>query len=357
MTAVDETDLLSMMDTSGSAGAAKAEELYEASRVRFARTELFKLDENKVQPVRFLTDLYDHPEDPSIPVCLTVGMHPFLPTKERPEGYDKKWPPHMDAVCRNDKIFNGFFQRKTGDLKGCYICANDLKNKNGKKSWPILKTWALLALREESMKDGKFAGISTKMKAVSVGGDKDEKNASTEQVQDIRIARQGFENFFSKAASIGAMKRTVLDQDFQIKRKGGGINDTRYDFSPYGVLKLNFTDPETGQVRENIDFDLQDAAIRNAYFPNIPDLRSLILDLAKDDYYQKFWIPGDVDDSDDNSVGSGEVSTQASTPTPSNDQNPELMDALRARALGQEYTPGESNSGAAPAAASGLRAL
>jgi len=331
---------LGALDVDSAAGHEVAEKRAEESRVDFDRVKALRLKAEETVFVRFLNDFDKH--SGPLSSWITVRVHKYHATKEKPEDRKGNWPSNMDAVCRNDKIFKNL---KFGSWSGkpehsaCYLCdmgegrATDV-------------TWALVALLEPVEDEkGKLIGLKTAMKDVQ-RGEKGKTEVVT--VQDIRLLTMGWSNFFSDIAALADMNETVLNYDLKIRRKGSGRNDTEYKFSPVA--------PRTVKVDgENVLLDLRDKALMDRFFPEVPNLLGLIVERATEQYYDRWFIPGRDGFESDEEESEGRVSTKPATPAPNNDRDPERMDALRRRALGESYDSDEESASEEPA--STLRSL
>lgn len=319
----DELDFLDAMDLQTTAGAEAAEEKFKEQQVPFNRLESLRLEDDQSVIGRFLTDMRQRPGHPA-GACPNVNQH-YLKCKDKPA--DAKWWPSdgkMSAVCRKDKVFNGHF-------KDCYGC-----DVAGDQPWP--RTWALIVLREEVLdeKTGAVLQIRTKMKEVAILGDDGKPiPGKTEMVPDIRYLNQAYSNFFQPVFGMSTRAGTILNRDFEIKRKKVG-KKVEYNFEKLDPLPFEWRGPKGDQpvqVRDN--WDLSDPEIFLAYFPDVPDLRRPIGRKASDRHYKYYFISGSDEATDD------------APPPPNNDMDPEQAAALRAKLRDDVMKNYGANSGVA----------
>lgn len=323
-----------------------AEQEAKSRRPSFNRTEPFRLNgspEGKAKGehealVRFVSPHVVHPngtkgEGVKVPAWLTVDMHTMVPTKAAPSDWptNSKWPATMMAVCRNDKVFKARY----GD---CYICANVTKA-GGKKNLPVPRTWALVVRREEVLGDGSEAlggeafkgqvvGIRDLTKEITSGK---EGATTTRRVPRIEVVTQAWSNFFGPLSGFAQRYKTILDRDYYITRIGSGT-DTDYRIVPNDPITL----PDGSKYVTDLD------TVRSQY-PDLPDLRSLVAEMASDDYYARFFDPTKAAppmkkaEGDNAQAGGGQQAASGSnvqTPAPvSSEPSSDQMATLRARIL------------------------
>lgn len=296
----------SFMDLNSTSGVDHTRAEREAAKARASsgRTDALKIGEGESVFVRFIHDM--NPGQSKYGAWANVLMHSRIPTKPAPADLpkDKSWPQFMFAVCRKDKVFNGKFQ-------DCYIC-DTMRKKDGKKYYPYIRTFTLLAIREPVRENGKLVGYKTAMRTW------ESEDGTKHEAPDIRYAMQGYDNFYGPIAGLGVFyDTTVLNRDYRITREG---TDKATTYRPAPCDPIMCDHPKSG---EKVILDLRDDDIMDKEFPKLPSLAKIIYDMAKDDFYQRWFIPGETTGR-----------TAADSPavaSPSNDVPSEDIEAMRAR--------------------------
>jgi hypothetical protein len=349
-------------DFSGAYGSQVAQEAARSQGMRFDRPDYFKLDGSPAAVaagknstiVRFLTD---HVPVASNPVpWITVNMHSMVRTKAKPADYPegRQWPTTMSAVCRKDKIFAS---------KGWECVIDSMKKSDGKAQRPSPRTWALAVIREQvtGTQDmvetgqipphmvGQIVGTRDKTKEVAILGDDDKPiEGQTKIVPDVVIVQQAWKTFFSILSGFAGVHHTVLDRDYYIARNGTDQSTT------YQIVALDPIMRPDGSK-----YDLRDPEIMAAKYPNLPDLRTFIVDNASDDFYATFFDPNKTappratgaNSTAKAAPGAGAQPQAPVAPTvTSSEPNPAALEALRARVQGYG-TAQPAAQPAAPAAA------
>jgi hypothetical protein len=308
----------------GKAAAAADEAVRAASGKHFRRTPYLSIEDGDYQIVRYLTDSPD---------WTYVKQHPGAPTKNGPADYKGTWPTSMPAICRHDDAFEGIYD-------DCYICDAELIDNWGKKCTPKVRVWALAVLREEVVgtqemadagqipaeKVGFLVGCRDVYREVDETNEKGE--ATGKKVKELAIVLVNFavSNFFDGLNSAYGTYGTVCDRDFKVERKGTS-KDTEYfniGLDPTPNLK-----PGTEKWQKYLD----------AIEEQKVDVEEIISDRASDDYFARFFDPNKTVASKSDS-DSAPTTQQAAAP--SNDVDPERLQALRDRVKGaapQEAAP------------------
>lgn len=257
----------------GSAAGAEAAKKQQGarSRVRYLTAEATLKDEGDRVFVRPITEADE---------WLYVDMHQFVPTKDKPEDYDGKWPEKMSAVCQNDEAFiddeTGKFWDGYGD---CYICKSPQYKALDRFKKPINKTslrgWALMCLREPVMEDGRIVGFSDAIVEVRTGKDKDQK---TEQVRNIVVAQMSWKNFWANLNTQYGLHGTVRDRDYLITVAGEGT-DKNFTFINLDPIEDHKPGTESWKLYE-------EACEKQGL-----DLMKIISEQASNEYYDKFFRP------------------------------------------------------------------
>lgn len=246
-------------------GADEAEQAAAAASANFARTHFFKIDDKERVIIRMVTDA---------PEWIVVDQYQFLPTKPKPKDWEGNWPTHMGAVSRQDPALKGMFEDD---------CILSMRDGKGKAYKPSPRTWALACMREEVIGDGTKAmgGPDKKGKRVGcrdatreVTRKKDDGTEETTTEKAIVVLNMGYKNFFAALDGFYREYDTVVDRDYVVIRKGTGT-DTTYSLAPL--------DPIPG-------YDLRDPDIAKRYETDLT-LDSVILGMADDDYYARFFDP------------------------------------------------------------------
>lgn len=285
------------------------------------KTHYFSMEDKEQGYLRFITDHHEWP---------VIDQYSYVPTKPAPPDWEGKWPTRMGAVSRSDKAIKHLFEDD--------FIAEHMRKPDGKRYTASARTWAIACWREQVIGDGtedlggpemkgKFVGWRDKLREVTkeVDGEK-----VTTMEKAIVIVNMGYKNFFSKLEGFARAYGTVLDRDYMVIRKGDD-KDTDYQIAPM--------DPVPG-------YDLRDPEVAARYAHEI-DLKKVILSLASDEFYGKFfdtrvqWTPKKKDD------GEGGGASEAEQAKPDTEATPDRMKAMADRMKG--YGAEES---AAPAAES-----
>jgi hypothetical protein len=241
------------------------------SRVRYLTSEATLKDENDRVFVRLITEADE---------WLYVDMHQFVPTKEKPEDFEGKWPEKMSAVCQNDQAFmddsTGQYMDGFGD---CYICKAPQYKALDRFKKPVNKTslrgWALLCLRDAVQEDGRIVGFQDSVVEIRVGKDKD---AKTEEVRNIVVAQMSHKNFWANLNTQYNTFGTVRDRDYLVTVTGEGV-DKNFTF-------INM-DPIADHKPGTESWKLYEEACEKQGL----DLFKIICDQGNDEYYDKFFRP------------------------------------------------------------------
>lgn len=300
-------------------GAAKKAE--EEARPAFTsdRVKFLELKSDGDQAVlRFIDDGDD---------WVFAKQHNFVPTREKPEDWksDRKWPEQMNATCRFDEAFGGYYA-------DCYIdTMHNPGNKSGKYTAPI-RVWARAIVRDEVLgtPDMVIPDAETKREARNAGGILQREvgkpvgytNATVEvdvldaegkatgkkiTVPKVIVVNQPRSTFFAGLQGYFNAHGTVLDRDYLITRDGVG-KDTNYLITDAG---------------ETPDWDLSEPKHMRALLEEIgenrlPNLHKMVADRATDDFYG-FWFDPSYERKSrkkDGEEGSESTSTSAAKAAP-----------------------------------------
>ena len=247
---------------------------------------------------RWLSDFRKNPDNPDLPVWIEANHHSSIPTKSKPDYMDseRSWPKAMGAICRKGKAF---VKRYGGD---CWICDNVDENAYGKRPFPSSRTWAVGVVREAIISDGskEMGGPSKKGRKVGfrdkmVEVHKTDENGEiiegeTELVPMYFFAHQAWDNFFQPLAQMGAEYGTIMDRDYLVIREGTRI-DTVYNMIPQDPMKVDIgTDDEPMEV----DLDLSDNELREALYPDAPNVKLEIARQAGDEHLKRWFLEGEL---------------------------------------------------------------
>lgn len=230
---------------------------------------------------------------------ITVPQH-YAQTKQRPP-YAKEgtnWPGKMYAVCRKGKVFAKRFNNQ------CYIC-DTLGDKARDRSW------ALAVEREQIIEDGRVVGYRDKTRQVSVFGadgkpvvesqDGDKKTYAKKTVPAYVLLNFGYKNFFGALEGQASYRQTVLDRDYVVKRIGMLNNNTNYTFIPLDPIPLDPATAEALGQPAGTMYNLgavigkdgdRPVTMAEAFYPEMPDLRTIVAERVSDDYFGRWFIPG-----------------------------------------------------------------
>ena len=244
------------------------------SRVRYLTAEATLKDADDKVFVRPITEADE---------WLYVDMHQFVPTKDKPEDYEGKWPEKMSAVCQNDQAFiddsTGQYMPGFGD---CYICKSPQYKALDRFKKPINKIsvrgWALMCLREPMMEDGRIVAFSDSLVEIRLGKDKGSEKADTEQVRNIVVAQMSWKNFWANLNTQYGLHGTVRDRDYLITVTGEGT-DKNFTF-------INL-DPIADHKPGTASWKLYEEACEKQGL----DLMKIISEQASNEYYDKFFRP------------------------------------------------------------------
>jgi hypothetical protein len=258
-------------------GADEAEKAAQFSGT-FARTHFFKIEDKEKAVIRMLTEADS---------WIIVDQYQFIPTKPKPEGWEGNWPSHMGAVSRSDPALKGMFEND-------YI-AEFMRKPDGKPYKPSPRTWALACLREEVVGDGseekggeaykgKVVGYRDQTREVTRKKESGEEETTIEKV--IVVINMGYKNFFSPFDGFYRTYGTLLDRDYVVMRKGEGMS-TDYQIAPLDPIGYDVRDPE---VAKRYGLVAKDGHVEPG--PDCPvRLETVILNMASDDYYGRFFDP------------------------------------------------------------------
>lgn len=218
-------------------------------------------------PVRFFYDLSKVVVgDRKIPGLITTIMHRSIPTS--PEAPLKK----IDVPCR---LRPPFASRYT-------TCPpHDMISTFGKKS-SAQRIFGICIPQVEVIEGGKFVGWTDLMRTYTATEDGKEVKKTE---PDYRIAEfaneKGWETAIAAAKVVNRRDPTILVGVWWIERKYTSTN-TKYNMSPDDPSCENdkIKHPETGELAP---VDLRDPAIRDALYPDIPDMGAILSHMASDE--------------------------------------------------------------------------
>jgi hypothetical protein len=335
-------------------GADATAEAAAAQGGAFAKTVFFKIEDKEKAVLRFLTDAQD---------WIVVDQYQYVPTKPRPEGWQGNWPERMGAVSRSDPALRGMFQ-------GDYI-AEFIKKPDGKPFKASPRTWALAVRREEVIGDGSEALGGEAMRGKLLGHKdavreetrKKEGSDETEKVlvKDIVVVNMGYKNFYSALDGFFRAYGTCVDRDYLVIRKGEGTS-TDYQIAPLDPIEFTEGvrfDIRVPEVAARYGLKVVDAtddkgqpykSIRPGEGYTGPVLEEVILSMATDDYYGRFFDPRVTTTQGSNGNGGAPAAQQAKPETDAADDRVAAM-AARVKDYGGAAAPAEAAQEAAPAPA------
>lgn len=307
----------------GAAEASKSQSFARGNRIGY-----LSLDANEKVIVRYITEYAD---------WIYVAQHSSCPTKNKPQGFDGKWPQAMTAICRYDPAFEGIYS-------DCYICDAEIQNKYGKRVSNATRIWALAVEREEVIGDGSDALGGPDMKGKRVGctdvmEEVDEVGPDGKETGNKIVQRKyvivnfAHKNFFSGLAACNSEYGSTTDRDYRITRTGAET-DTIYSHFP--LAETPNLKPGTPKWQEKY---LDDLAAREI------DLGTIVAEKASDDFYARFFDPTKTvkprgKDGKDGEVETEVVSTAEveAEQAESDAEREERVKALRARVQGVAST-------------------
>jgi hypothetical protein len=247
----------------------------EAESSSFGKLNYFKLAKpGESMVLRFIDDDTD---------WIYIRQHPMVATKGRPSDYpkDSSWPAVMGAVCRKDKSFTD--PGSTPHYTDCYICdAPEMVDSKGKKYGRGVRLWARAVVRE-AVYDGEDGPILGYRDATHEITTKDASGNETKKtVRKIVLVNMAVKNFFGALQGFADIYHTVLDRDYLITRKGEGT-DTDYNIVP--LDKIEGFDLRTPELKAKYEAYAEEADASAAA------LEKVVLDLASDEFYAKFFDP------------------------------------------------------------------
>lgn len=305
----------------------------------FPRVEFFSLDDKGQAILRFLHDYttdrnadgtpkYPHLAHPSFPMStawIVINQHGYIPTKDKPDGYDGNWPSLMGGVCRKDKAFKDTFP-------DCYVC-DFMKQGNGKPYRPQSRSWALAVMREEVRENGELQGYRDMTREVAVMGEDGKPTGETTIEKRIVVVNMAWKNFFSALEGFGKIYGTILDRDYVIIRKG---DDKDTDYQIVGLDPIPAADGSRFDVRNPTHYER---------FANTLDIPLIIAERAGDDFYARFFDKRVTAPAATSTNGAGAPAEQQAKPE--TDGNMDKMAEIASRV--RDYRP--EGSTAPPAAA------
>lgn len=304
----------------------------------------------------------------------TFLVHSFVSTRPRPDFLksDAKWPKNADAICRQDRKIKHLFD------DGCYVCT--MKKDDGKSYFPQPRTWALAVEREEVLGTQKMiddglvpaenefgqsnvdqvVGYRDVMIEVDETDAEGKSTGSKIKVPNILVVNQAQTNFFDPMWGFASVyKNTVLDRDYHVTRVGTG-RETDYNIAPL--------DPIPGLDMRTKQADGRTLGQTYIEDYKAPDLLELIERKLEDEHFHRYFdirfpVPQRKSDTSSGNDGASNgaaqngpspatpaaAPTQPAAPQESDADIKARMDAMRARALGDNPAP--ANNGAAPATA------
>lgn len=277
---------------------------------KFARLEYFTIKEEKdpSRIVRFLTDANE---------WITTTMHPSMPTRPAPAGYQGKWPQSMGAVCRMDADKG---QRTFPEHADCFHCLT--LQSDGKPRRKNERTWAIGILRQQNA-DGTFSDV---MKDVELK--KEDGTVESKTMPFYVVFCQAWSNFWSTLDDHFKMRGTILDRDWKITRKGFTMNDTDYGIVPFDPVHVDLGDGKGSRV-----LDFRDADILK-FYPDIPDLGEFVAHQASDEYYDRFFDTRRPQPSFGKEESAAASGPQTSVATPATEPAPASVQAIADRLTG-----------------------
>jgi hypothetical protein len=308
---MDDAELEAMLD--------QGDEEPERTGSGFRRETHFGLKEGEFAVLRFMQESRD---------WYKVMTHRFFPTRPAPSDFEGNWPESMSGTCRkmNEKMAKLFPQ-------GCAICDSGYKNKWGKKVTPDDLRYTYAIEREEVDGDGTEDKGGPEMKGKRFYRDvmvdvplldaKGEETEETVRVPKVVIVSQTMFQMMSSLKANGEAYGTLRDRDYRIKRiKNPSGKGTIYQCTPLDK------DPEILPGTEHWGF--YEVAVQ-AYGLSLP---RLILRLAQDDYWKRFFLMDDGMTAVDIRRGSAGVApvpaqTQVAAGPPA--PNSDALAAMRAR--------------------------
>lgn len=233
----------------------------------FSRFDWFKLEDGKSLVARFVTDAHEIP---------SLATHTSTPTKSKPSDYKGNWPTTLPTPCRKDKAFKGIFE-------GCYVCDTPLINpRNDKPVGKALRAWAVAVEREE------VPGKPGQRRDVEIEWDEYKDGQPTgKKIKGKRflIINQPMKTFFDQLHALAGMTQTICDQDFIVKRTGGGL-DTNYVCMPLGQQLID------GKAFGPIQTPELWAEYTKAMEAQNIDLTDVIMEQVGDERWNKFFVQG-----------------------------------------------------------------
>lgn len=272
---------------------------------------------------------------------IKVAMHNGVTPKPKPEGA-KNWPKRMSAVCRYDKQIQSIL-----GTTDCYICDNELPGFGDKFARPTTKVWSLAVERFRLLGDGSPELGGDEMRGRDLGmfdvqeeydiKDADGKPTGKKGKRPrILVINQAWSNFFAALGHTSDVYGEIRDRDFVVRRTGDGT-DTDYQTTP--MKETPDLAPGTDAWKVYTD-QLAEREI---------SLDQIVLDLASDEHYARWFDPTKTVDKDGKIVpmipsGAADVYTGATptapaAPAPDDERTKQMMADLQARlASGQPLT-------------------
>lgn len=329
-----ETAVAPKFGRGGQAAEAADEAVRKASGKKFHKVPFLAIDDGSYQVLRYITDSPD---------WLWVKQHTGAPTKNAPADYTGSWPDAMPATCRYDVAFQGIYS-------DCYICDAKLVNKWKKPCNPQVRVWAVAVLREEVLGTQEMAAagqIQPSQVGFVVGCrdvyreapvlDADGKDTGeVKQELALVLVNNPVSNYFQGLNAAFNTYGTVCDRDYKVERKGTS-KDTEYH-----NISLDKTPNLMPGTEKWAKYD-------EAVAEQKVDLAVIVGDRASDDFYARFFDPNKTPEPRKGAEADkgGAPATQQSA-APSNDVDPDRLEAMRTRIKGgaQQAAPAAS---AAPA--------
>ncbi len=252
-----------------------------------------------------------------------VKTHRFFPTGPEPEGYEGKWPSAMPATCRADEKLKRFFP------KGCAIDSSGYEGKFKKGSRPDDVRYTIAVEREEYTDDNGRKAYRDKEIEVPVFDDEgNEVEGETITLPSLVIVAETMWRMMSSLKANNEAFGTICGQDFRLKL----VKNPNGNGNIVQVVPLN-PDPKIQPGTEH--WEMYQHA-QKLWTPGGLNVNRVILNRAKDDYWNKFFLAEDGRTHEEHRIkrgGSPEGASNGSgSSAPAEDQpNADKLAAMRAR--------------------------
>ena len=269
--------------TEGAEEAAQIAEDIKNSRPKKYRIEQLRIKDGDAYVVRPVTDRTRRGDQPG---WVSVDIHSFVPTKEKPAEVNYKWPQAMWAVCRRDRMFRlpdpahpgKRLDEFEGDYGSCYIHDKWQGVKDEKfgrdRGLPDAQVLGIAVLREpvRASEGGPVIGFRDQLV------DWTDPDGKKVQIPHFVILNQKYGNFWHQIANACYVEpATATNKDFMITRKGNEYTVSAISTTPDHMTGTDSFQQQYMDVLARVGFSLEEYVVEHSTL----------------DHYRRFFIEGE----------------------------------------------------------------